>query len=661
MRQIFTVCPRDCYDTCGLIVSLNDSGQVVSVRGDPDHPLTRGLTCPRAAADHIRLYTNRVPAPSIRTGMKTGLATPGGLAGDAFHPLSWSSALDLVAERLRRTLSSYGPESVLYLSYSGNSGLLSLNLPQRLWNALGATQTDLALCSRSGSVGLRMHYGERYGVDPCALGDYRLIVFWGFNPAVSAIHIWARAVEARRSHGTPIVVVDPRRSETAERADMWLQPAPGTDVALAYGLIHQLFVLGAEDSEFLQCWCSGSDALRSRASDWTPDRVEQVTGVSVGQIRELAHLYADHRPSATLIGIGLQKNDQGADQVRAASFIPTILGQHRGFYYSNGDAFYLDSHVLAGPSPNHSRVQIVSQVALPELLDQGQFRFIYVCGMNPAATLTNTNAVLRGLQRADAFVVVHDTHWSATARLANVVLPAPTFLEKRDLVIPWSHNCVQLSPQVVPPVTDSRTEVDVMCQLAQRLGLGSSYVCDDPWDAVRQSLADALQPGDWESLLSGKRLNLRRRRLDNYPTPSGKIELESTVAPQLGLTPLPEQLAPPQREIGQFTLLTSASLKYTHTQFQEVHGPIPARVHMHPDDASAMAIVEDQSVLLWSGLGRASALVHLSDAVPRGVLWSPRQWEGQNGLMSSVPQVGGGGPRFNSTLVRIEPNTGTAR
>lgn len=654
MKQVSTVCPRDCYDTCGLLVSLDDSGRVVSVRGDPDHPLTRGLTCPRAAADHLRLYTNRVLSPQVRTGGKTGIPGSESSAAAPLGAASWPAALDLVAQRLQQSLASHGPESVLYLSYSGNSGLLSLHLPQRLWNALGATQTDLALCSRSGSIGLGLHYGARYGLDPCQLPESKLIVFWGFNAAVSAMHIWARAVEARRSRGARVVVIDPRRSETAERADLWLRPAPGTDVALAYGLIHQLFELGADDSEFLQRWCTGSEALRSRASEWAPEQVERFSGVGAGQLLELAEAYAARRPSATLIGIGLQKNDHGADQVRAISLIPAVLGQHRGFYYSNGDAFYVNEEALSGPSPNPARVRVVSQVALPELLDQGKFKFVYVCGMNPAATLTNTNAFVRGLKRADTFVVVHETHWTDTARLADVVLPAPSFLEKRDLVLPWSHNFVQLSPQVVPPVTDSRTEIEVMCQLAQKMGLSTAYLCQDPWQAVQRAMTGALDPGSWDSLMAGNRLTLRRRPLDSYPTASGKIELESGSAKPLGLAPLPEQCIPSPREEGQFILLTSATLQYTHTQFQEIRGPIPADLLMNPDDAARMRLEEGQRVSIWNALGQTSASVHLSDAVLPGVLWSPRQWGGQNSLMSSQPQQTGG-PRFNSTRVNIAP------
>jgi anaerobic selenocysteine-containing dehydrogenase len=656
MRQFITVCPRDCYDTCSLLVRVNDAGRVVSVRGDPDHPTTRGLTCPRAAADHLRLYANRVVAPAIRVLDKA----PAGAreASDpsaGFATESWDEALDLVARRLRETIDTHGPEAVLYLSYSGNTGLLTLEVPQRLWYALGATQTDGALCSKSGSLGLTMHYGARYGLRPEQLADAGLIVFWGFNASVSSMHLWALARQARRDRGTPIVVVDARRSETADSADLWIQPRPGSDVALAYGLIHQLFEMGAADLPFLNRWALGVDALRAEASRWTRPRVEQVAGVTQRQLTRLAEAYSSHSPSATMIGIGLQKCNGGADQVRAVSFIPTVLGEHRGFYYSNGDSCSIDHGLLSGQSLAEKSSSVVSQVALAELLNDGRFKFVYICGMNPAATLTNAGTFASSLRRRDTFVVVHETHWTATTALADVVLPAPSYLEKEDLVVPWSHNHLQVSPQVVAPVGDSRGELWAMRELARRLGLTSSWLYDDPWEAVRVALTGALEPDCWESLRSGQRQRLRDRPPDVYPTPSGKIEFDSGLARQMGAEPLPVQRTLQEPESGWFTLLSSATRKYTHTQFQEVHGAIPAVVQIHPADASRLGLSQGDETVLLNDVGQAVVSVSISEAVPEGVLWSPRQWSGQNSLMSSLPQETGGGPRFNSTRVQVIP------
>jgi anaerobic selenocysteine-containing dehydrogenase len=299
----------------------------------------------------------------------------------------------------------------------------------------------------------------------------------------------------------------------------------------------------------------------------------------------------------------------------------------------------------------------VPQVALPDIVQAGQFKFIYIHLMNPIMTLPNQQAFRNGLSRPDVFVAVHETHWTNTTQYADAVLPAHTFLEKDDLVIPWSHGYVQLSRRVVPPLTQGLNEIALMRGLAQRLGLERQWLYASPWPAVRRAFEAALEDGTWRDLRAGSLLRLRRKPREHYPTPSGKIEFESSLALQHGWDPLPRQASLHERE-GRLILLTSATPKYTHTQFQEVYGAIPAAVHMHPRDAERLGIQDGQAITLDNELGRFRARAVLSDALPQGVLWAPRQSEGlaghpQNTLMNSQPQSIGGGPRFNSTSVTI--------
>lgn len=644
MSRIPTVCTRDCYDTCALIFELGESGQIVSIRGDRDHPVTRGFTCPRGAKDHERLYRNRVQAPGVR-------------GGDSFRPTDWETALATVSRRLRETLETHGPEGVLHLSYDGNSGLLTGTFSQRLWVALGATQTDYALCSSSGHAGLALHYGDSHGMTPTELLSTDLIVFWGFNAAASSPHLWSLARKARRTRGARIAVIDPRESRTAKGADLWVQPRPGSDVALAYGIIGHLIENNQVDLGFVREHTRGFAQLETAAGQWPLDRTARFTGVPREQIERLARAYALLRPSATLIGIGLQKNDRGADQVRAAAFLPALLGLHRGFFYSNTSAFSVDRALLSGQTLAGTAPRIVPQVALADLIQQGRFQFVFISGMNPAMTLPNQHALREGLVREDTFVVVHETHWTKTAHYADVVLPAPSYLEKHDLVIPWSHPYVQRSNQIVDPVTDSRSEVWVMQSLARRLGLTQDWLYQDAWEAVHQATEDAFEHGSLESLEPGERLVLKRKPRDRYPTPSGKIEFYSSRATAMGCPPLPRQAALPTGR-GRFVLLTSATPHYTNTQFQEVYGPIPAIVTVNPHDAERLGIEDGQVVTLSNERGQIRLKAALSETVPQGVLWSPRQAEGlagepQNGLTGSEPQEIGRGPRFNSTLVDL--------
>jgi anaerobic selenocysteine-containing dehydrogenase len=644
VMEVPTVCARDCYDTCSLIARLDESGQIQSIRGDPSNPVTRGFTCPRGARDHHRLYENRVPAPSLRLD-------------DRFQETDWETALGRVSEKLRETLDKDGPQSVLYLNYAGNTGLVTQGFPSRLWNAIGATQTDLALCSASGHAGLGLHYGASYGVDPEELLSTKLIVFWGFNAAVSSPHLWALAREARTAHGAQIVVVDPRESRTARGADLWVQPWPGSDVALTYGLIDYLRRRRYLDLDFLQEWTTGFDQLRQEAQQWTPDRVERVTRVEWRRVEELGEAYGSKKPSATMIGIGLQKCDRGADQVRAVSFIPALLGQHRGFFYSNSHAYSVDEDLITGRSLARNSPRIVKQVYLADLMRRGEFKFVYVCGMNPALTLPHQYAFREGLSRDDVFLVVHDTHWTKTAQYADVVLPAPTYLEKEDLVLPWTHHYVRYSNQVVSPVTNSRSEVWVMREIAKRQGLTEGWLFEDPWVAVDAALEDAFEDGNLDSLRSGAMLELKRKPRDRYPTPSGKIEFYSAQATARGWNPLPTQ-APSRDTTDGFVMLTSATPKYTSTQFQEVYGAIPALVVVNPQDAERLGIEEGDIVVLSNDRGEVKVRAIVSGTVREGTVWSPRQSEGlagqpQNCLMSSEPQEVGGGPRFNSTTVTI--------
>ncbi|RLD07294.1 MAG: formate dehydrogenase [Chloroflexota bacterium] len=645
MKQISTVCPRDCYDTCSLIVTIGDEEEVLSVEGDPRNPVTQGFACPRGAKDQARLYKNRVEAPVIRQGK-------------GFERVDWEEALDVSAQKLGGILEEYGPEAVLFLDYAGNTGLLTGAFPRRLWNSIGATQTDRALCCESGHEGLALHYGNSHGITPTELREQKLIVFWGFNAAVSSPHIWSLAQQARRSQGARIVVIDPRKSRTAKKADLWIQPRCGSDVGLVYGLINYLIQNDCVNLEFVEKWTSGFEHLKEEAGKWTPDRVERVTGVSWELVKRLGDAYGQSTPSATMIGIGLQKSAQGADQVRAVSFIPALLGLHRGFFYSNGRAFFVDEAFISGRTLTKKSPKIVEQVALSELVKNGKFKFIYISGMNPAVTLPNAHFFREGLWREDIFVIVHETHWTKTTQYADVVLSAPTYLEKEDLVIPWSHNFVQYSARAIAPINDSRCEWWVMREFAKRLGLTENWLYENPWRAIELAHENAFEGGCFEELRLGKMLRLKMKPKDCYPTSSGKIEFYSTRAEKMGLKPLPTQVSLYVGE-EQFVLLTSATPKYTHTQFQEVYGPIPPVVTINPQDAEKLNFQAGDEVMLANERGHVQMNVVVSNTVPEGVVWCPRLSEGlagepQNGLMSSVPQSIGSGPRFNSTKVTIQ-------
>lgn len=639
------MCARDCPDACFLDVEVRDD-VVVSVRASKENPVTAGITCPRALGDPQRLYSmDRVLNPYVRETRE----------GQRFKLSTWDDALDLAARRLRETLDTGGPESVLLLDYYGNTGLLSSRFSRRLWTALGATRTDGAVCSASGHAALGLHYGLSYGVEPEALLDRKIIVFWGFNAKNSSPHTWALALRARRENDAAIVVVDPRRSESTSMADLWLYPAPGSDVALCYGLARHLIAGGHVDEGFVAEHCAGYEAYAEEALRWTPDRVEAVTGVSRKGVESLVDALVEYGSPVFMLGIGLNKGLQGAESVRAVSLIPALLGESRGFYYTNSRGRYLSGD-LEGKTLTCTAPRVVSQISVGERLEAGEYRFVYVQGMNPVLTLPDSGSVMAGLTRDDVFLVVHDTHLTETCRLADVVLPAATYLEKDDIVLSDSHPYVRKACKAVEPWGMSRGEVWVMRKLASRVGVKESWVYDDPWAEASRVLEEAFTGGGYRDLMNGSTVRLRMRPLDEYQTPSGRIEFFSTAA-GAGVSPLPAQMDT-SRAPDEYVLISSSLPKYTHTQFRDVYGEIPLRVWVNPVDAERHGVDDGSEVTLFNENGRLRLTAFVTENVPRGVLWAPRQLvdgEGnlQNSLTPGVPQLIGGGPGFNSTKVRI--------
>ena len=421
MRVVKTMCARDCPDACWLDVTV-DNDTVVKVEASTENPVTNGLTCPRAAGDADRTNSmDRVLYPYLRK--------PSPEMG--YIKVEWGQAIKKVAEKLRTTIETHGRESVLLLDYAGNTGFITIGYSKRIWNALGVTMTDYTICSASGHAGINLHYGLRYGCQPMELEDKKTIIFWGFNAKTSSPHQWALATRARRINDTKIIVIDPRESETAELANLWVCPKPGTDVALAYGVAHYLITNNLVDDGFISTFTSGYDEYKQEALKWTPKRVKKVTGVSWEGIEELCKMLRE-KPSVFMIGLGLNKSLTGAESCRAVSLLPVLLGQHRGFFYTNGTGRYIQGD-LFGSTLQEKPSKIVSMISLGERIAAGEIKFVYVVGTNPALTLPDSNRVIEGFKWDDCFLVVHDTHITETAKLADVLLPATTYLEKDDV------------------------------------------------------------------------------------------------------------------------------------------------------------------------------------------------------------------------------------
>ena len=644
-----TVCQRDCPDTC-FIDAIVDNGKIVSMKASRENPVTQGFLCPRGLGDPERVYSHRrVLYPHIRRENENK---------GRFTRVAWDEAISLAAGKLREAIEMNGRESILLYDYPGNQGFLAWQFPRRLWFALGATTTDYSLCSKSGHAGIGLHYGLTYGLQPEELINMKVIVFWGNNSKISSPHQWALALKARSEHNATIISIDPRKSPTSESSDIWIQPRPGSDVALSYGLARHLVLENGVDSEFVRNWTSGYEDFRDEALKWSPERVEEYTGVTRDMIGKVGRVLTANQPAGFMIGLGLQKAAQGAEAARAVSLLPALLGRHRGFHYSDSNGRFVDNGYLNGADLSGNKGKVVNQVSVGERMEAGAFKFIFVLGTNPVITLPNQSAVRNGLSREDVFVVVQDTHWSETTQFADIVLPAPTYLEKRDINLSDHHLYSRLSERAVEPLEESRHEIWVMQKLAGKLGLKEKWLYEDPWQALRKSLAESYRHGQLQDVLDGSVLQLKLRPYDEYQTPSGKIELFSSKASEIGVGALPVQ-DPIESSDEWFTLLNSSISKYTHSQFTDVYGPIPRIVWINPTDAVDRGIRDGDMVEIYNELGRVVLKAELTEKISHGNLWAPRPLIGLNHeplniLAPSAFQKIGGGPIFNSIKVKMK-------
>ena len=650
MSIVKTVCQRDCPDTCFIDVIV-ENGKIVSTKGSRENPVTQGSLCPRGLGDPKRVYSGRrvlYPHLSKRKGTE-----------NRFSRVSWDEAISLVSEKLRDTIEIHGEESVLLYDYPGNQGFLAWQFPRRLWFAIGATTSDYSLCANSGHAGIGLHYGLSYGTQPEELVKMKAIVFWGNNAKVSSPHQWSFALKARSERNAIIISVDPRKSQTSEASDMWINPRPGSDVALSYGIARSLIRKDGIDSEFLDNSASGYGDYLDEALKWTSERVEGYTGIGGDVVEKISDILIANRPAGFMIGLGLQKSIQGAEAARAVSLLPALLGCHRGFHYGDGRGRFVDWGYINGVRLSQNKGKIVNQVSVGDRLEAGEFKFVFVLGTNPAVTLPNQSAVRKGLNRKDVFVAVHDTHWSETTEYADIILPASTYLEKSDINLSDHHLYSRLSEQAVQPLGESRHEIWVMQELAKKMDRKETWLFEEPWEALQKTLSESYEEGSLKDILDGSVLRLKSRPNDVYQTPSGKIEFAATKAADEGVGALPAQ-APLENSDDHFTLLNSSIPKYTHSQFTDVYGPIPQVVWISPDDAVDRGIKDGDAIELFNELGSVVLKAKVTRKISPSTLWAPRPLTGLNGsplniLAPGTPQDIGGGPVFNSIKVRIKP------
>jgi anaerobic selenocysteine-containing dehydrogenase len=669
MRRVTSACPLDCPDTCSLAIDLEAAPdghgeRVVHIDGTDLNPLTAGYICGKVSVFTRHMYgEHRLLHPMVRDGAK---------GEGRFRRVSWDEALDLAVERIRATSEQHGAEAILPYSYGGSNGFLTHNsLDARLFRRLGASRLLRTLCAAPSSAAAGGMYGNMSGV---ALEDHvhaRLIVLWGVNPSATGIHAIPILQRAQRE-GARVVVIDPRRTPMAKRADLHLAIRPGTDLPVALSIIHWLFEQGAADELFLARHATGTDELRRRAAAWPLARAAEVAGIDVADLQRFAELYAGASPAVIRCGWGPERNRNGGSATAAILALPAVAGKFGvrggGFTMSNSGGWGIDREpVIAAPEPATRAINMsqLGRVLGPDLDPPISLLFVYNC--NPVATAPDQESVRAGLMREDLFTIVHEQVMTDTARYADLLLPATTFLEHHELRRGYGAMRMLEGRPAVAPVGEARPNYELFAELIRRLGLEHP---EDPvtpealvsavvrTSADPRAVADELAHQGMASIPGGA---TPIQFVDAFPTtPDHKIVLCDPGLDAEAPAGLYGYRPDPATEAHPLSLISPAQGRTISSTFgQLVHAEVP--LEMHPDDARARGIGDGDAVRVFNQLGEVRCRARWSAtlrpgvvALPKGLwLHSTANGATANALVPDWLSDIGGGACFNDARVEV--------
>ncbi|HWR07645.1 molybdopterin oxidoreductase family protein [Sporomusa sp.] len=678
----YQACPRNCHDTCTLISKVVD-GRIVSITGDPTHPITAGTPCVKGHCYPTWVYhPDRILYPLKRTGRK-------GEGG--WERISWDEAYRIITDKFKTIIDNDGAEAILPYSYSGNLGIVNnYGVPFRFWNKLGASRLERAVCSDAGKPATKYTYGQVGGIDPETYAKTKLFVSWGVNHAATNVHI-IKFINRARDNGAKLVEVNPVRTPLASQADLHLQPKPGTDAALALGIMNVIINEGLYDQNFVDNYTFGFDKLVAKVQHYPVERVEQITGVPTGTVVEFARMYATTKPSIIRVGYGMQRNSNGGRMVRAISLLPALVGMvgidGGGYVYINGDYWAYDWKALQRPDLLANRqVRSINMNEIGKALT-GQtketrdkpVKALFVYNSNPLAMSTNTNLIKQGLAREDLFTVVVDPFVTDTADYADILLPAATFFEYEDINSDYLGWYVRLNQPAIEPLGESKSNLEIFAGLARWMGFTDSCFAESAADVIKASLQsgsslftgityETLQARHWQ------KLNLVTPFADKkFNTPSGKIEFYSETLAKAGFDPVAEHVPPAEGPeatpelYAQYPLrlLTPATKYFITTQFhnlpyiQEIYeGPL---IFINPRDAEARGVDTGDWVYAVNDRGKVRLKVKVTEAVQPGVVMSPKApWQklspGSTNINALAPdRLGdmGGVSTYHTNLVQV--------
>ncbi|MBT2605295.1 molybdopterin oxidoreductase family protein [Bacillus sp. ISL-53] len=630
-----SVCSLDCPDQCGLLLHKKD-GKIIKVQGDPDHPVTKGNICNKVRNMTARLYDpNRLKQPLKRIGPK---------GKGNFVPISWEEAIDTITSKWKDLIEMHGPESILPYSFYGNMGNLSAEgMDRRFFHKLGASMLERSICNAAGSVGYSYTMGGSFGIDPEETIHTKLFIMWGINAVSTNMHQVTLAQQARKN-GAKVVVIDVHKNQTGKWADWFIPILPGTDSALALGLMHILYAENLVDQPFLDEYTVGAAELREHVRQYDPATVSAITGVPIDDLYELARMYGTTSPSFVRIGNGLQHHDNGGMAVRTIACLPALTGQwmEEGGGAIKGNSGYLAFNTNALRRPDllqnkATRTINMNQIGKALMEKENPIRSMFVYGSNPALVAPNANKVQEGLMREDLFTVVHDLFLTETAMFADLVLPATSSYETEDFYNSYWHNYVQIQKPVVEKYGESKSNVELFKLLAAGMGFGEQAFRDSEEDMIRQALDFPDNPHlegiTYDSLSRNQFVKAKMQPMfpGKLPTQSGKIELYSERMKRDGYEPLPTYTPIIKDSDLPFLFIPAPNHNFLNSTFsnnaKHISMEKEPKLHMNAADAKTMGIAAGDMVRIWNGRGECLLIAAPGENVLQGVLVSQGLWQ----------------------------------
>ncbi len=660
-RVLETACPLGCPDSCSLLVTTR-LGRVVALDGSRRHAVTDGFICSKVRQFGERVNSpSRIRHPAVRVGPK---------GNAAFSRVSWEEAIDLVARRMTEARDSFGGEAILPFCYGGSNGLLTQEATDaRLFRRLGASRLARTVCSAPTGAALDAVYGRMASVTYEDFSHAKLIVLWGANPSVTAIHLVPYIQKARKA-GAKLVVVDPRVTPLTREADLHVPVKPGTDLAVALALHRHLFESGAADRVFLDAHADGVEILRDRAAEWTFDRAASAAGVQAATLREFADLYGGASPALLRCGWGLERNRNGGSAAAAILALPAVAGKFGvrggGFALSNSAVWSIERTWIdeAEPATRVVNMNHLGRVLTEDVKPPVKVLFVYNC--NPAVTLPHQNLVLQGLARTDLFTVVFDQVMTDTAAFADVVLPATTFLEGYDIARAYGPIALQMVRPVIDAIGESRSNPEVFGQLLVALGLGDADLAQGELETLLQVLAQL--PASAGEDLRNERTPVPPCGLtpvqfvDVFPgTPDGKIHLFPDALDRGSANGLYRYLHEPASDRYPLALISPSTDRTINSTLGELQGP-DATLVMHPLDSRARGLDEGGNVRVFNDLGEVLCKLSIEPTVRPGTVVLPKGlWRSSAANRSTATALApdtlsdvGAGACFNDARVQVE-------